>query len=79
VFLHTIYLEEDVPTHRYTEDGAFSDLMGDSLRRNAVHTLEELQFYDPTLQRDHGSVCTVVCSQLGKDVLDSALNRFFAD
>jgi hypothetical protein len=38
-----------------------------------------LQFDDSSLEADHGSVRSVVGTQLGKNALDPTLNRFLRD
>jgi hypothetical protein len=40
---------------------------------------QKLQFDDPSLHANHGGVGSIVCAQLGKDVLDSALHGFLGD
>src|SRR5271157_4127796 len=40
---------------------------------------QKLQFDDPSLHANHGGVGSIVCAQLGKDGLDSALHGFLGD
>lgn len=44
-----------------------------------VHPLEGLQFDDASLQCNRHRLGAIIGAELGEDVFDSALNRFFAN